>query len=78
MWFGIAAQACWICAAAAAYLCCRRSVAGSLMVAGIAVLAVFIVALWVGQQRPPLRTMGETRLWYSLFIAAVGFVTYLR
>ena len=33
--------------------------------AGIGVLGVFIAGLWIYLQRPPLRTMGETRLWYS-------------
>ena len=29
-------------------------------------------------QRPPLRTMGETRLWYSFFMGISGLLTYLR
>jgi ABC-type transport system involved in cytochrome c biogenesis permease subunit len=48
------------------------------MVAGVALMAVFIVGIWIGQARPPLRTTGETRLWYSFFLAAVGFVAYRR
>ena len=35
---------------------------------GIIILGVFIAGLWIFLQRPPLRTMGETRLWYSFFI----------
>lgn len=34
---------------------------------GLAVFFSFIVALWVSLERPPMRTMGETRLWYSFF-----------
>lgn len=45
---------------------------------GIAVFFTFIIGLWIGQNRPPLRTMGETRLWYSFFIALVGLITYYR
>lgn len=44
----------------------------------LAVLATFIVLLWVDLERPPLRTMGETRLWYSFFALFAGLFTYLR
>ncbi len=36
----------------------------------------FVVLYWVSIERPPMRTMGETRLWFSLFIASIGYVTY--
>ena len=45
---------------------------------GIIVLAVFITGLWLFLQRPPLRTMGETRLWYSFFMGIAGLLTYIR
>lgn len=45
---------------------------------GTASLAAFITQLWVSLERPPLRTLGETRLWYSLFIAIIGFIIYKR
>ena len=35
---------------------------------GLLVFLSFIIALWMSLERPPLRTMGETRLWYSLFL----------
>ena len=54
----------------------KQSVTDGLMIAGIIVFASFIVGLWIGQERPPLRTMGETRLWYSCFLALVGYITY--
>lgn len=47
-------------------------------VAGILSLTVFITMLWINLQRPPLRTLGETRLWYSLFLAISGFVIFKR
>ncbi len=50
----------------------------SFVLAGMLVLTVFIVLLWVHLDRPPLKTLGETRLWYSLFLPLVGFVTYFR
>ena len=49
-----------------------------LVIAGIAVLTMFVVMLWIHLERPPLRTLGETRLWYSLFLPVVGVITYLR
>ena len=38
----------------------------------------FIVLLWISLGRPPMRTMGETRVWYSLFAVVSGLITYLR
>lgn len=46
--------------------------------AAAAVLGSFIVGLWITLERPPLRTMGETRLWYSFFALLAGLFTYLR
>ena len=48
------------------------------IIAGIFVLALFIIMLWIQLERPPLRTLGETRLWYSLFLPLVGILTYYR
>lgn len=45
--------------------------------AGIFVFGSFIVGFWVEMGQPPLRTMGETRLWYSLFISVAGIFTYI-
>ena len=44
----------------------------------VAVLWLFIVLFWVSLDRPPLRTMGETRLWYSFFLFVSGAFTYQR
>lgn len=46
--------------------------------AGVALLSYFIVSLWINLDRPPMRTLGETRLWYSLFLPLVGMVVYHR
>lgn len=45
---------------------------------GLVVFFSFIVGLWVSLERPPLRTMGETRLWYSLFLPTAGLIVYAR
>lgn len=44
----------------------------------ILIITSFIVYLWQKLNRPPLRTLGETRLWYSLFLPIIGLVFYLR
>ena len=44
----------------------------------VLLLASFITGLWQTLGRPPLRTMGETRLWYSFFAMISGLFTYLR
>ena len=48
----------------------KTAVAASL--SGSIVFLAFIIGLWIYLQRPPLRTMGETRLWYSLFMGISG------
>ncbi len=32
----------------------------------------------ISMERPPLRTMGETRLWYSFFLPLAGIIDYSR
>lgn len=45
---------------------------------GILVFSVFVVWLWLSLSRPPMRTLGETRLWYSLFMMISGWWVYRR
>lgn len=47
-------------------------------VVGILILMVFITSLWLNIERPPMKTLGETRLWYSFFISIVGYAVYRR
>ena len=56
----------------------RRGWAIALTSMSILVMAAFVVLLWVSLKRPPLKTMGETRLWYSFFALLSGLFTYLR
>jgi len=46
--------------------------------AGLAVFFAFILGMWISLERPPMRTMGETRLWYSFFLPLAGIITYSR
>ncbi|MDL2277073.1 cytochrome c biogenesis protein CcsA [Parabacteroides sp. OttesenSCG-928-G07] len=75
LWFAVPAIVCWLSAGALVYLN-REKLADVLMVLGIGIFAAFIVAFWIELERPPMRTMGETRLWYSFFLSTVGFITY--
>lgn len=65
---------------AAIALYCKDYSRGALWftLAAILVLGAFIVALGITLGRPPMRTMGETRLWYSFFMLVAGAITYSR
>lgn len=65
-------------AASVLALCDKRKIAIGLSVIASLALAGFIGLLWISLERPPLRTMGETRLWYSFFAGIAGLITYLR
>ena len=55
----------------------RRSVLAIVAVAlACLVMLGFISGLWLNLHRPPMRTMGETRLWYSFFVMASGLSIY--
>ncbi len=56
----------------------RSRLAIGCSVAAIAMMLAFIVMFWLTLNRPPLRTMGETRLWYSFFLLVAGTFTYAR
>ncbi|NDV65793.1 cytochrome c biogenesis protein CcsA [Bacteroides sp. 224] len=45
---------------------------------GLLVFFAFILGMWISLERPPMRTMGETRLWYSFFLPLAGLITYSR
>ena len=56
----------------------RSTMAVATMALAILAMGGFIALLWATLERPPLRTMGETRLWYSFFILVSGLFTYSR
>ena len=66
IWFAIPAFICW----------CLGVYGFTLL--GIAVFFYFILGMWISLERPPLRTMGETRLWYSFFMPVAGIIVYSR
>lgn len=78
VYFAPAAVACWAAGAYSAFRPKGRPWALGLTLAGLLVFFAFIVGLWVSLERPPLRTMGETRLWYSFFLPVAGVMTFAR
>ncbi len=75
--FAVVSAILWILGAFFAWR--RKTVpALSLTVLGLLVYAAFITGLWLSLERPPLRTQGETRLWFSFFLPLTGVVVYAR
>jgi len=81
-YFALTAGALWLAGLLLIYVGMKTRLAeyaGILLTAaGIALVAFFIAVLWVHLERPPMRTLGETRLWYLLFLPLIGFAFYLR
>lgn len=78
IWFAIPAVACSAAAAVVSLYANDHRPASGLGLCSVLILASFIAGLWISLDRPPLRTMGETRLWYSFFAFAAGLFTYIR
>lgn len=77
VWFALPAAACWLAGAAAAWRGKTGAAAGC-TAAGLAVFFAYILLMWLSLERPPLRTMGETRLWYAFFLPLSGLIVYGR
>ena len=77
IYFAIAAVLLWAVGAWAAWKS-KTTVAYTTTVLGLLVFFAFILSMWVSLERPPLRTMGETRLWYSFFLPLAGLIVYSR
>lgn len=74
--FGICTLLTWICAFILLFFKDKTKTAITISFVGLLVLGGFIILLWKSLDRPPMRTMGETRLLYSFFIVSVGFIIY--
>ena len=75
--FALLAVALWAVGAWAAWDN-RRTLAFTTTGLGLAVFFAYILIMWITLERPPLRTMGETRLWYSFFLPLSGIIVYSR
>ncbi|GAB1416970.1 cytochrome c biogenesis protein CcsA [Paludibacter sp.] len=80
IWYALPAAICWLCAGSLIYS--RKPqlkiIAHICMITGIAIFTAFITGFWISSERPPMRTMGETRLWYSFFLALTGYIAFIR
>ena len=77
IYFAIAAVLLWAVGAWAAWRE-KTALAYASTIIGLAVFFSFILMMWISLERPPLRTMGETRLWYSFFLPLAGIIVYSR
>ena len=77
IYFAIAAVLLWVVGAWAAWRE-KTVLAYSSTIIGLIVFFSFILMMWISLERPPLRTMGETRLWYSFFLPLAGIIVYSR
>lgn len=77
IWFGTFAVVLWVLSSFFA-IKDKYKLSVALSIAGLLVFALFIAFFWHSLQRPPMRTIGETRLWYSFFLPFVGLIVYLR
>ncbi len=75
--FGYLALAFWLTAIILAFKNQKKAIwiiglLGTISIAG------FLSMLWIYLERPPMRTLAETRLWYAFFLSFVGSVVYYR
>ena len=77
IFFAIAAVLLWAVGAWAAWKG-EMVTAYASTILGLTVFFSFILMMWISLERPPLRTMGETRLWYSFFLPLAGIIVYSR
>ena len=75
--FAITSVLCWATGAWGAWKE-KRKLAFAATGVGLAIFFTYIVLMWISLERPPLRTMGETRLWYSFFLPLAGIIVYSR
>ena len=78
IWFAAAAIIFWVAAAVSAFRSKRVWPTASLTLVGSAIFFAFIIGMWISLERPPMRTMGETRLWYSFFLSLAGAAVFIR
>ncbi len=81
-YFGLSSLFLWTISAVVVYIPfikkSRNKISIILASLGVLSLSVFICILWIQLERPPLRTLGETRLWYSVFLPIIGVFSYIK
>lgn len=75
-WFCIATLLFWAIAAGTAFGQKHRKTTLFLGGLGIGIQAFFLIGFWIHAQRPPLASLGETRLWYVFFLLLLGWFVF--
>lgn len=78
IWFAAAATLCWVTGAVLAFRSKLTWPAATASLMGSIIFFAYIVGMWIALERPPMRTMGETRLWYSFFLSIAGAAVFIR
>lgn len=78
IYFAVPSVLFWFFGAFLAWKPLRHKAAVASTLIGLVIFFSYIVAMWISLERPPLRTMGETRLWYSFFLPVAGLLVYSR
>ncbi|MBQ3847096.1 MAG: cytochrome c biogenesis protein CcsA, partial [Bacteroidales bacterium] len=78
IYFAVPSVLFWFLGAFLAWKPLRHKAAVASTLIGLVIFFSYIVAMWISLERPPLRTMGETRLWYSFFLPVAGLLVYSR
>lgn len=76
--YGYSAIAIWIIGIIAFLLTQKSSLLKTSSFLGTLILLAFIVMYWRLIERPPMRTLAETRMWYAFFLSSIGSFIYLR
>ncbi len=81
IYFAVASLVFWIAGSIMAFRISNFEIPNNSFIAlatGSLIFASFILWMWISGGRPPLRTMGETRLWYSFFLSVIGILIFVR
>lgn len=78
IWFAIATVGSWIISIISLFYVKQKGLAELFAILGIIILSLFTTLLWIEMDRPPFKTMGETRLWYSIFLSTTGLLIYFK
>jgi len=72
----------WILAAVLYYLPSKKDhfnkLAAYISFSAVLILCLYIVQLWLSLERPPLRTKGETRLWYATIVPLITLIIHIK
>lgn len=82
LYFALSIMLLWMAAVANMYFNKKpnlnRLLTLTLTTAGVIIFSGFVLMLWAELQRPPMRTLGETRLWYALLAPIIGITVYQK